>query len=140
MKKFIEPAAAPAAKKQKVKKEKPRPLYAVAISTDGKQVASAGTDGRVRVYNTLTGQLVRTMAGHVDAVYRLAFSAAGNRLLSCGHSGVLRVWNTADGKTLYQTTLPAVGYFAAYTPGGKQIVATCADSKTYLVPLPLAAR
>ena len=88
----------------------------------------------------MTGQLVRTLVGHADAVYRLAFSAAGNRLLSCGHSGVLKIWNTADGKTLYQTGLPAVGYFADYAPGGKQIVATCADSKTYLFPLPMAVR
>src|SRR5882724_9845543 len=49
-------------------------VRAVAFSTDGVQLASAGADGLVKVWEAKTGRLLATLAGHTGAVLSLAFS------------------------------------------------------------------
>ena len=40
-------------------------VYVVAVSPDGSRIASAGGDGKAMVWDTATGQLLLTLAGHV---------------------------------------------------------------------------
>lgn len=119
--------------------EQPQPLYDAALSGDGELVA-AGGDKQIHLWNVANGQLSQTLAGHSDAVYRVAFNAAGSRLLSCGHAGNLIVWNAANGEQLATQELPAVAYYAAYSPDGQRAVVACADGKAYLVEIPTAAQ
>ena len=75
------------------------PLYAIAMSPDGKCFAAAGLDGVVRVYDRRDGQVVqRSFDGHHDAVYSLAFSPDGATLASgSGDQTVRRQWRRGCG-------------------------------------------
>ena len=57
-------------------------MSAVAFSPDGTRLASAGTDGTVRLWDPASGQLTATLEGHADGVSAVAFSPDSHRLAS----------------------------------------------------------
>lgn len=61
-------------------------------------VASAGTDGFIDFWDSLTGEPLRTIAGHPDhQVLALAFSHDGARLYSGANDRTIGVWNVRTG-------------------------------------------
>ncbi|MBA4062978.1 MAG: hypothetical protein C0501_04580 [Isosphaera sp.] len=71
---------------------------AVAVSPDGKTVASCGNDNAVRLWKADDGSAVRTLEGHAGHVYNLAFHPDGTRLASCDLKGVVKDWDLKTGK------------------------------------------
>jgi WD40 repeat protein len=70
----------------------------IAFSPDGQHLASAGQDGKVRVWNPATGRQVKEMPGGAAWVDRVAWSAlptgAGSEALLASSAGKkLRLWN-----------------------------------------------
>lgn len=59
----------------------PYPVYKVALSPDGKWIASAWEDRTAKIHDIDTGQLLQTIPAKRDPVYSLAFTADGKRLL-----------------------------------------------------------
>jgi WD40 repeat protein/serine/threonine protein kinase len=68
-------------------------VISVAFSTDGRRLASAGSDRIVRLWDTTTGQEVFTLRGHEGAVGRVLFSPDGQHLASSSSDGTVRIWD-----------------------------------------------
>lgn len=66
---------------------------AVAFSANGGRLASAGADGKVRIWDSTHGTALTTLEGHVGAVRALAFSPDGRWLASTGQDGSVRLWD-----------------------------------------------
>ncbi|MEK6233378.1 MAG: WD40 repeat domain-containing protein [Planctomycetales bacterium] len=108
-------------------------LYALAFSPDGKRIAAGGLDKLIRVWDTDSGKLQQTIAGHPDFVYDARFSGDGARLLSCGCRGNLFAWNVADGSRISAAKTPAFALCAALSPDGTQVAVGCEDNNVYLL-------
>jgi WD40 repeat protein len=69
----------------------------IAYSPDGKRLASASLDGKVKIWDPLKGLLLADLEGHNGGVRTLAFSPDGRTLASADESGMVILWNAATG-------------------------------------------
>lgn len=73
-------------------------VRALAISTDGQHLFTAGDDQVVHVWSTADGAHVRDLAGHAGDIYSLFVHPDGKTLLSGDVLGQIVVWELATGK------------------------------------------
>src|SRR5262249_38407558 len=76
-------------------------VHALAFSPDGQTLASCGYDRLVKLWDVVTGKLVRDLKDHSDAVYSVAFSPDGKLLASGAADRAVKVWDVATGTRLY---------------------------------------
>ena len=71
------------------------PIAGLAVSGDGKWLASASWDHSVRLW-PLGGGAPRVLEGHAQNVNGVAFSPDGRDLVSAGYDASLRIWRLSD--------------------------------------------
>jgi WD40 repeat protein len=133
-------------------------IYAVAWHPTLDQIASAGYDGAVRIWDASSGALVREFRafvywyvpfpGHHDSVYCLAFSPDGKHLASgsAGQECLLKIWDLETGTPRdlinphlkrapgYEQSHPGWIFGVRYTRDGTRLVSAGAapGNKGYL--------
>ena len=70
------------------------------FSPNGQRLATAGSDGRVRVWDAATGQPVTDWFKHQGAVNTLVFSPDGYCVLTASVDKTARVWDAQTGQSL----------------------------------------
>ncbi len=75
-------------------------VNSVAISPDGRLLASGSADKTVKLWNTGTGEHLLTFTGHTDDVNCVAFSPDGRILASAGLDRTVKLWQVSTGKLL----------------------------------------
>ena len=74
-------------------------ILALAVSPDGKWIATGGADRHIRLWNPETKRCVADAEAHQDAVSALRFFDRGAKLLSGSADKMLRIWRVrAQGK------------------------------------------
>jgi WD40 repeat protein len=79
----------------------PDTVRAVALTNDGKMLASGGDDGPVQLWDPVAGKEVRKLEGPKDWLLAVAFSMDGKYLAAGGQDGKLWVWEVASGKKVF---------------------------------------
>jgi len=77
-----------------------KPVTALAVSPDGKTIATGSVDRTVRLWSAHTGRVKRILAQHTEPVTTVHFSADGRRLLSGSRDGTIRLWDANTGRPL----------------------------------------
>lgn len=77
--------------------EKIKPVEAVAVTTNSKHVVLGSADGTVRVWGLETGEHLRTLIGHSEAVKVLIMMPDDNHVISGSWDYTLRLWNLSTG-------------------------------------------
>jgi hypothetical protein len=102
----------------------------VAFSPDSKVLATAGSDGAVKLWETATGKEVGELRGPAVSVDALAFSFDGRTIATAGRDFLVRLWDVPGRKV--RATLAGHGGrigWASYSPDGKHL-ATASDDRT----------
>ncbi len=102
------------------------PVAAAALHPSGSQVATAGTDGVLRVAEA-PGWSLREIGRHPGGARCLEFDPAGKHLASCGSDGTLLVFEAQSGRELARAKLPAAAGIVRFSSDGARLVAVADD-------------
>jgi WD40 repeat protein len=69
------------------------PGTTLAISPDGRRLATGSEDGTIKIWDVARGTLLQTLHGHEGAVTAVAYSKDGALLASTGHDGAVQLWS-----------------------------------------------
>ena len=64
-----------------------------AFSHDGKRLVSSGHDKLLKIWDTVSGKLIRAIRGHQASVNAVKFSPDGRYIASVSNDRSLRIWN-----------------------------------------------
>ncbi|MBL7745248.1 MAG: caspase family protein [Chitinophagaceae bacterium] len=79
------------------------PISGVCFSPDGRLVVTIGEEEKnVKIWETETGNLIKTIDAHAEKITSVSFSPDGKYLLTTGHDQTARVWDISSG-TLYHS-------------------------------------
>lgn len=90
-------------------------ILCLAISSDGKYLASGGRNKLVHIWNPDDCSHLHYFPGHKDAISSLAFRKGTHQLFSASHDRSVKIWNVED-RTYIETLF------------GHEDTITCADS------------
>lgn len=103
-------------------------LYSLAFAPNGKQLASAGYDRTIKVWDVATRTLTSELKDHSDTVYGLAYHPQGALLASAGADRAVKVWDVAASKRLYTLSDATDWVYAiAWHPNGTELAAAGVD-------------
>ncbi len=77
-------------------------IRALDFSPDTLYVASAGNDNTIRIFNTDTGEHIRTLSGHTDAILAIDYISEGpdNAILSASEDTDIGFWDADTSEML----------------------------------------
>eukprot|EP00039_Didymoeca_costata_P029411 m.24578 g.24578 ORF g.24578 m.24578 type:complete len:904 (-) comp7619_c0_seq2:59-2770(-) len=105
-------------------------MNCVAYSPDGQMIATGGEDGKVKLWNSLSGFCVITFTEHTGAITGLTFAQNGMSILSSSLDGTVRAFDLMRYRNFRTFTSPEPTQFSsmAIDPSGEIVVAGCQDS------------
>ena len=107
------------------------PVVALAVSGDGRFLASASWDHTARLW-PVGGGPPRLLAGHSQNVNGIAFTPDGRAVVTAGYDATLRIWPLSGDDTPLIAVLPTPLNAVAIAPDG-EIVTAGADGKIYVL-------
>jgi RNA polymerase sigma factor (sigma-70 family) len=107
-------------------------IFAVAISPDGKAVATGSEDRTIRLWDAATAQELHRLDGHLESykgkINAVAFSSDGKILASASDDSSIRLWDVATGREMRQLLGHQQGVRSVvFIPGDKTLVSASAD-------------
>jgi WD40 repeat protein/serine/threonine protein kinase len=109
-------------------------VHGVAFSLNGERIASAGNDGKIKIWDSRTRQIVQEFTAHDKAARSVAFHPDGRHLASTGADGWAKVWDLTTGQEVFRGPCDALrkfgaAYTVAFSPPDGQYLAAGSDGK-----------
>jgi WD40 repeat protein len=101
-------------------------VYAVAVSADGKLLASAGYDSKVHVTRADTRELAYPPLKCAGPVYGVSFSPDSRLLATADITGAVTLWDAAGSATGWIVTHDAAAWDVDFSSDGR-LIATCGE-------------
>jgi len=108
-------------------------VWTIALSPNGKIVASGSFDGKVRLWDVEMKKVIAKWIGHTQPVKSLCWSVDGERAVSGSNDTTIRVWDVESGDTVLGPIETGHEYLSAvmYSPDTTKI-ATGGDEENAL--------
>ena len=105
-------------------------VYAMALSPDGKLLATGGYDQKIGLWDAATGAATKLLKGHNGCINGLSFRPDGKVLASASADRTIKLWDPTTGARLDTLSQPTKEQFAvAFSADGKTLVAGGTDSR-----------
>jgi beta-lactamase regulating signal transducer with metallopeptidase domain len=103
-------------------------IAAVAFSPDGEWFAAAGQDGRVTIWDSSRGELLRTVLTHADVLRSVAVSPRGQTIAAGSRDGSVLIVDLATGESLANLpTYPTAVNCVRFSSDGRQLAVAVGD-------------
>jgi WD40 repeat protein len=80
-------------------------VYCIAMSPDGRRIASGSADGKVRTWSAESGLELMVSKGHAVSIAQVAYSDDGGRIVAaCGGDDTVRTWDAESGNLICCTS------------------------------------
>jgi WD40 repeat protein len=93
-------------------------IHTLAFSPDGTRVYSCGADYFIKVWDTKTGQPLRTFKSDQGTINSLSFTGDGKIAASAGEDGTIKLWRADDGQRIGSSLLGSDAASLTITPQG----------------------
>lgn len=107
--------------------------YALAVSPDGKMIATGAYDQKIRLWDTATGKEIALLKGHNGVVSGLSFRPDGKVLASASADRTVKLWSVPGGQRLDTLSQPTKEQTSVvFSADGKQLFAAGGDNRIRL--------
>ena len=105
-------------------------IWSLAISPNGKWIASGKNTGTIEFFNRQTGDIAKILDEHQNVTRALVFIPQTNQLISGDGDGNIKVWNQNNNKLEKRLEGHSASIWAlAISPDGKTLV-SCSEDKS----------
>ncbi|WP_456621665.1 MULTISPECIES: caspase family protein [unclassified Bradyrhizobium] len=88
----------------------------IAVSPNAREIATAGDDGMIRLWEASSFRLTRVLKGHSGPVYALDYWTDGTQLASAGWDGKVKVWDLKSDSPSLSFDAGAKQFAVAFAP------------------------
>jgi WD40 repeat protein len=99
------------------------PVFAVAVTSDGKYIVSGSGDETLKVWDLEQGAEIFTLKGHLDIIGTVAITPDGRYAVSGSHDCTVKVWDLKEGRSVASFTADNVIRACTVAPDGATIIA-----------------
>ena len=85
-------------------------IFSIAMSEDGKWIASSGSDNKTLIWNVAEGRVVQELKPALLKAHSLAFSPDAKMLCTGSMDGTLQLWDVANGQEIRRLAGHRSGY------------------------------
>ncbi|MDD5491431.1 MAG: WD40 repeat domain-containing protein [bacterium] len=109
-------------------------FYSLAVSPDGKMIATGSTDNKIELWEAATGKLLNTISGLPNMVEVIKFSPDGKVFATIfWHDREVKLWSSADGKLLHTLSGSAAKVTASgFSPDCKYVATGHKDGTLWI--------
>ncbi|HEY9627623.1 MAG TPA: caspase family protein [Coleofasciculaceae cyanobacterium] len=104
-------------------------IHAIAMSPDGKTLATGSADKTIKLWDVQTGTLLQTLVGHAGVLWSMSFHPDGQVLASGGGDSTIRLWDLNSGQLLRTISGHKDRLFpVVFSPDGKTLASGSKDT------------
>ena len=108
-------------------------VFEIALSPDGKLLATSHGDTKIRLWQIADGKNLLTLKAHQGWAFALAFSPDGEILASGGHDNLVKLWDVQTGECLQTLNEhAALIWCVSFSPDGKTASSSSSDNSIRL--------
>ncbi|MCI0336858.1 MAG: caspase family protein [Acidobacteria bacterium] len=96
-------------------------VIAIALSPDGRFLASGSSDQTIKIWDTVNGSVLRTLIGHAKPVLAVAVSPDGRWIVSGSADASVRLWDVLTGESRVVGNHSGPVKDLAFSPDGRQL-------------------